>query len=361
MKKKNTRLISLGILIAVLVTSMVYRFYYRPKGDDATTATEQSATAGNKDSKSIPVKIFMPRTEQVADGIRSIGTLLPSEQVDVASETTGKIVEIAFDEGAVVKKGQLLVRVDDRDLVAQLKRAQFNLDMVKERLGRQRILLAKDAVSRESFDQVETEFKMLEADVELLKIKVDRTQIRAPFDGVIGFRYVSVGSYIQPNTKIANMVDNSMLKIEFSIPEKYMGEDLKGRQVHFSTESSDKTYQAEVYAVDPRVDSKTRTVILRALFRNTSSKLVSGMFARVSMPSSGGAYKSLMIPTEAVIPQSDGKTVWVVRDGKASSVIITTGTRTGDMIEVLSGVTAVDSVITTGVMQLREGATVLIE
>ena len=176
----------------------------------------------------LPVTGIIAKNSVVAAGFPVNGSLLANEEVDLVAEIVGKVRKIYFQEGVAVKKGQLLLKVDDADLQAQLTRAEFQKKLLAEKLERQRILLKRESISREAFDQLQTDYNMLEADIELLKVKISRTEIRAPFDGVMGFRYVSEGSYVQPSSQIARIVDNSTLKYEFNIPEKYADNNLKG-------------------------------------------------------------------------------------------------------------------------------------
>ena len=174
----------------------------------------------------LPVTGIIAKNSVVAAGFPVNGSLLANEEVDLVAEIVGKVRKIYFQEGVAVKKGQLLLKVDDADLQAQLTRAEFQKKLLAEKLERQRILLKRESISREAFDQLQTDYNMLEADIELLKVKISRTEIRAPFDGVMGFRYVSEGSYVQPSSQIARIVDNSTLKYEFNIPEKYADNNL---------------------------------------------------------------------------------------------------------------------------------------
>ena len=162
----------------------------------------------------------------MSSDIQAVGTLLPNEEVDLVAETTGKIVGIYFKEGQHVEKGALLLKVDDSDLQAQLKRALFQQKLLSEKLERQRILFEKDAVSREEFDQVQTDYNLIEADISLLKVKIDKTELRAPFAGVLGFRNVSLGAYLQPSTIVTRLVDDGLLKVEFSVPGKICGKSI---------------------------------------------------------------------------------------------------------------------------------------
>ncbi|MFR6285697.1 MAG: efflux RND transporter periplasmic adaptor subunit [Odoribacter splanchnicus] len=240
---------------------------------------------------------------------------------------------------------------------AQLTRAEFQKKLLAEKLERQRILLKRESISREAFDQLQTDYNMLEADIELLKVKISRTEIRAPFDGVMGFRYVSEGSYVQPSSQIARIVDNSTLKYEFNIPEKYADNNLKGQEVFFKVTGNDKLYSAKVYAVDPFIDVKTRMILLRARFRNTNGELMPGMFAKGNLVV-GGKSEFIAVPTEAVVPEMDGKRMWIVKNGKALSVPVETESRDEKNVEVTSGISVGDTILTGGLMQLRDGMAV---
>ncbi|MEG1607808.1 MAG: efflux RND transporter periplasmic adaptor subunit [Mucinivorans sp.] len=345
-------LVALSILI-ILGYWLVPRFWPFYVGPD-DTSPQTSTRVG---AKTIPVEVYVAQKEQVLDGIRAVGSLVANEQVELASEISGKVVQVLFTEGTAVQKGQVLVRINDDDLQAQLKRYQFQEKTLSEKLNRQRILFEKEAISRETFDQVQTEYNVLLADMDILKIKIDRSQIKAPFSGVIGFRYVSQGSYIQPNSRIAMLVDYATLKVEFAVPEKYVNINMVGHGCFFTTESNPKAQRAMIYAMEPKVEENTRSIVLRATYNNASGRLRPGMSARVTIPMSQNA-EVLMVPTEAIIPSISGKSVWLVRGGKLEQQQVETGTRQEAKIEVLKGLAIGDSVIITGLMQLREGAAI---
>ena len=289
----------------------------------------------------------------LTNGIRSAGTLLANEEVDIVSKVSGKVTGVYFREGSVVKKGDLLVKIYDEDLQAQLKRAEIQEKMLSEKLERQRVLLAKDAVSREAFDQLQTDYNVILADINLLKVRIAETEVRAPFNGTIGFRFVSEGTYVQPSVKIAHLIDYSQMKLEFAIPEKYVSQELMGKRIAFSTQGYSDEFFATVYAIDYRVDEATRTIGLRARFDNRDRKLVPGKFADQVLITDE-KNNAIQIPTEAVVPEMNEKRVWIFRNGKANLVPVVAGTRTQTMVEILSGITAGDTVITSGLMQLRQ-------
>lgn len=310
-----------------------------------------------RSSGSLPVTGIIAKYTESANGITAMGTLLANEEVELVAEIVGKVRGIYFQEGSHVRKGQLLLKVDDADLQAQLERAEFQRKLLSEKLERQRILLKRESISREAFDQLQTDYNVLQADIELLNVKISRTEIRAPFDGVMGFRYVSEGSYVQPSSRIASIVDNSILKFEFSVPEKYASHTLKGRKVAFRITGSEHLYEAEVYAVDPLIDVKTRMILLRARFYNARNELMPGMFAKGNLIVDG-KNEYIAVPTEAVVPEMEGKRMWIVENGKAKSVKVETESRSAKFVEVISGIQPGDTVLTGGLMQLREGMTV---
>ena len=348
---KIKKIVYVGLPVLVAVMYVVYALFFsksnKGKGDESGMGQGRNAP--------IPAQVFVVNAAKFSNGIQAVGTLLANEEVEIISEITGKVVGVYFEEGKTVTKNQLLVKVDDSDLQSQLKRAEHQLKLASERLERQKILLDKDAVSREEFDQVQTDYNILLEDIELLKIKIDKTEIRVPFGGTIGFRNVSIGSYLQPNTSIGHLSDQHELKIEFSIPERYVSTSLVGKKIVFKTEISNQTYEAVVYAVDPKVDITTRTVLVRGKYQNTKGMLKSGMFVRLTLVTDNLS-GVILIPTEAIVPEMDGKKVWVVVDGKAQSRMVTTGFRSNNNIEILSGLEVGDSIMVTGLMQVREGS-----
>lgn len=350
--KKNVKKPRRFALLMVLVAGILIPHLEGCSSDKAEKQGEAKTSGGE-----LPVTAVVAKTSMTANGIAVVGSLLANEEVELVAEIAGKVKGIYFKEGARVKKGQLLLKVDDADLQAELMRAQFEQKLLSEKLERQRILLERESVSREAFDQVQTDYNMLQADIELLEVRISRTEIRAPFDGVMGFRYVSEGSYVQASTRIATIVDNSVLKFECNIAEKYVLNNLIGKEIQFQAAGSDKTYSAKVYAVNPSSDATTHTVALRARFQNPDYELSAGMFAAGHLIFDG-RNEFIAIPTEAVVPEMDGKRLWVLRNGKATLVPVETESRDEKDVEVVSGIAVGDTVLTGGLMQLREGMAV---
>lgn len=322
--------------------------------ESGTSAPQVQKKDGMGAAATLQVEGQIIKPSYLSDGIHSAGTLLANEEVDIVSKVSGKVTGVFFNEGSTVKKGQLLVKIYDEDLQAQLKRAQIQEKLLAEKLERQRVLLSKDAVSRESFDQLQTDYNVIIADINILNVKIGETEVRAPFDGVVGFRYVSEGSYVQPSVKIAHLIDHSELKLEFAIPEKYVSLQLMGKKVSFTTEGYKEEFIAHVYAIDYQVDEKTRTIGLRAKYSNSDRRIVPGMFAAITLITEEKD-KAIQVPTQTVVPAMNEKYVWILHNGKAVYTPVVAGIRTDKTVEIISGVSIGDTLIANGLMQMRPG------
>lgn len=353
MSVNKKRFLFLSLPIAALIFFLIFKF-----GVSSPQVVEgRPATIEKKSSSKLPVSGMIALEASNEEGVSAMGTLLANEEVDLVAEITGKVVKICFKEGGKVSKGDLLLKVDDSDLQAQLNRAEFQKKLLTEKLERQRILLQRESISREEFDQLQTDYNVLEADIALLKVKIGRTEIRAPFDGRMGFRYVSEGSYVQPSSRIARLVDTDILKFEFTIPERYAARSMQDSKIMFRVTGKDTHYQARIYAVDPQVDVNTRAILLRARFDNRSGELLPGMFANGTV-SLGESITYIPVPSEAIVPELEGKRVWLSRNGRAQSVPVETEGRNNKQVYVVSGITPGDTILTGGLMQLREGISV---
>jgi membrane fusion protein (multidrug efflux system) len=246
------------------------------------------------------VKGYLVKPQKLENEIFVTGTILANEEIEVRSEISGKIVKIYFNEGSKVKKGDILVKVDDSELQAELLKTQYQKKLAQEKEYRQRMLLEKEAISKQEYDIALTELNTLEAQIQLIKARIEKTEIKAPFDGVIGLRYVSEGGYISPTTKITTLQDIDTLKIEFSVPEKYVKLIDVGDRVNFKVQGSDKKYSAVIYAIDPKIDPSTRTLQVRAIFPNKNYEILPGAFAEVEVILEE-IPNAILIPAEALI------------------------------------------------------------
>lgn len=309
----------------------------------------------------INAEVLKPHS--LSDKTISTGSVIPDEEVDLSFEAAGKVVAIYFTEGTHVKKGELLAKINDSPLQAQLKKLEAQIPLAQDRVYRQRALLARDAVSQEAFEQVQTELDKLMADIELVKANIAQTELRAPFDGIIGLRNVSEGAYTSPSTVIAKLTKISPIKIDFSIPERYSSEVKAGTRITFSLERNDgamERFYATVYAVESEVDMETRTLNVRAIYPNTRENILPGRLTSVEI-SKQEIPNALTVPSEAVIPEMGKTIVYKYENGLAQPKEIKTGIRTESRVQVLEGLAQGDTIITTGVMQLRKGMNVSID
>ncbi len=346
---------SVSILLAIVVVGIILYPKLKPLWNTPTAdgfKVGSSASRGGNQPLFASGYVLVPTS--MNELIKSTGSLLPDEEVDLAFETPGKVVAIYFSEGTRVKKGDLLAKINDRPLQAQRLKLQAQRKLMSEREFRQRQLLDRDAISRESYDQVATELQSLDADIMLIEARIAETELRAPFDGIVGLRLLSEGAFASTQTKVVHMVKAQPLKIEFSIPERFAGEIAPGFPIGFNIDGVAETYQAKVYAIDPKVDINTRTIVVRALYPNRNEELKPGRYASVKALLSQ-IENAVSIPTEALIPEMEGEKVFVYANGRAKEVRVTTGLRTESHIQIRSGLNIGDTVLTTATLQLREG------
>jgi membrane fusion protein, multidrug efflux system len=282
------------------------------------------------------------------------GTLLANEEVDLRSEISGRVVKINFNEGRSVAKGQLLVKIFDDDLQANLKKNQLQLELAIIDETRKKELLRINGISKEEYDNSLLKLKSLEAETELIKAQIAKTEIRAPFSGIVGLRMVSEGSFVSPTTLIASMQQLDPIKIDFSVPEKYMQYMTVNKEIEFTIEGSDNLYKARIYAIEAKIDQSTRTIKIRASCRNTSGKLYPGSFANIKVNLMPGA-TGIVVPAKSLIPVLGGQQVFVIRDGKVNAVQVKTGVRTANEIEIIEGLQTNDSLIMSGLLQIKQG------
>ena len=326
------------------------------------TGNEELVQTGNHPKSErkileVTARIVSPRT--LSDEIPVIGRLVPDEEVLLSFETSGMITDIFFQEGSSVKKGALLAKVNDAQLQAQLARLEAQIPLAKERVFRQSALLQRDAVSKEALEIVKTELATLNADIEKTKAQIDQTELRAPFDGIIGLRQMSVGAYASPNTVIAKLTSVTPIKVEFSVPERYASNVKRGTDLEFTVDGKLAPFKAQVYATEASLDAETHTLLVRALYPNKERELLSGQYAGIRLKQKE-VTNTIAIPSEAIVPEMGKNKVFVYRNGKAEPVDVITGIRTDSEIQIVSGLEIGDTILTSGTLQLRKGSTVKI-
>ena len=355
MKKsvKFAVIVAIIVLIAGMALFPVVKKKYAADEIGGIPGSEQKSQGSGRQS-ALTVNAEIISYETLDDISRAKGRLIPDEEVDLSFETSGKITAIYFKEGTNVKKGDLLAKINDNPLKAELQKLQAQLPLAQARVQRQQTLLENDAVSKESFESVYTELEKLDADIDLVKAKLAQTELRAPFDGQIGLRQVSEGTYVSPTTVISKITKITPLKVEFSVNESQAYDIKPGTPLQFSWGNDQTKYDATVYAVEPRIDENLMTVMIRAIYPNTEGHIKPGHSATIELRLS--RYENtIAIPSLAVITELGSDQVYVYKNGKAQATTIKKGIRTESQVQILDGLSVGDTLITTGVMQLRNG------
>ncbi len=351
MKNKKRIYIYSAAAVAVLLLLIIPKIVSSDKTGQKNSADKQSAV--------LSVEAYIAKPRVLNNKVLTTGNVLANEEVELRSEVSGKVTNILFREGTNVKKGDLLLKINDADLQAQLLRAQYISKLSEEKEYRQRKLLTREAISQEEYDAALNELNVNKSQIELIKAQIAKTEIVAPFNGRIGLRYVSVGSYITPSTDIASLQNIDPIKIDFSIPEKYAVSISPDDKINFKIVGSDKTYTGKVYAIEPRINSLTRTLNIRAVCSNSDGRLLPGAFADVELVLKD-IKNALMIPTEALIPILKGQKLDIYSNGMVIQKEVITGIRNDSTVQITEGLSPYDTVITSGILQLRQGSQVTI-
>lgn len=300
----------------------------------------------------IAVDGFVVAARSISENIEVPGTLLPFEETQIRAEVGGRIVELNINEGAIVSKGTVLVKLFDKDLQAQLRKLEVQLQIAAKSEERSGELLKIQGISQQDYDLSALNVENLRADIEATQIAISKTEIRAPYTGKVGLRNVSLGAYIAPNDVITIIRQVDKLKLEFSIPEKYAKEITPGYAIRFQVDGGSGNHQAKVLATENSVDQNTRTLKVRALVDAKHPELIPGVFAKVNLQL-GKNEKALMVPTQSVIPTARNKQVIVVRGDSVLYSVVETGVRDSAFVQVTSGLSVGDTVVTTGLMAIR--------
>ena len=351
MKKQTKIFLALGIILLLAVAYFYPRLGTQPAGEGAAPAGQN----GGGNAEPLVVNVVQLKKETLNNQLQVSGTILPNESVDIKPEINGLVTKINFKEGQYVTKGTPLLYLNDNELQAQFQRLQYTQKLVQTQESRQKQLLAREAISQEEYDIVLNQYNTALSDIKLVQAQLEKTVIRAPFNGRLGLRQISEGAVINAANIIVSIVNIDPIKLEFSIPERYSGLIAEGSSIYFSSESSTEEVEGKVYAFEPQIDAATRTIKLRAQSPNKSGKYLPGMFVKIRFVLDVKE-DALMVPAESVIPELSGYKVFVVgADGNAEQRKIEIGTRTDTQVQVISGLKEGDLVLTTGVMQVRQG------
>ena len=345
MNKNNKKIIIALIIIIIAAIILLPKIISSAEG-------KKNTTPGVGTDIVVPVNAHIVTLEKIDNRVYATGTVLANEEVELRSEVSGKIILIPFREGSFVNKGDLLVKINDADLQAQLRKAESKVKLSEEKEFRQRQLRDGNLISQEEYDNTLGELNVNKADYDLIKAQIDKTEIRAPFSGVIGLRSISEGSYVTTSTIMARLQNLSSIKVDFSIPERYFSSVKTGDELEFKISGSNELFKAKVYAIEPRIDPATRTLQIRAICSSVYRELIPGAFANVEL-SLKEINDAILVPTVAIVPELKGQKVYLYKSGVVFPQYVELGIREETRVQIIAGLSKGDTVITSGILQIR--------
>jgi len=362
----------LGWLIAaVIIAGMTWaKLHYFPSpaagkegggkgGAEAKGGKDGKGGAGGPGAK-VPVQVYVVAATRLADQVASTGTVIADESVTIQSEISGKITSLDLPEGRAVRKGQLLFTINAADVQAQLRKQEYNIRLYQAQEKRERTLLEKEYISQQEYEQSNNALLTAQADLQALRVTLAKAFVRAPFAGILGLRNTSVGAYVSPGTAITTLSRVSPVKIDFNVPSRFAPSVRIGDPVQVTDEATTKKFRAKVYAINPQIDPVSRTLPVRALYANQHAELRPGGFVKVNLEL-GETADALQVPTEAVVPVASGYTVYTVKQGKAVIQPVNIGIRSDKVIQITKGLAVGDTVIRTGILQVKAGDKVSVQ
>ena len=321
----------------------------------STTATDKGSAGA---SAPVIVEAVAASKASMPQMITAVGSLRSDESVTLRPEVAGRVVAIGFEEGRPVTKNAILVKLDPAVNEAEVLQSKANLTLAKSKYERAIDLQKQGFISGQARDEAENNLKVAEAAEALASARLAKTQIRAPFSGIIGLRSVSIGDYVKEGQDMVNLESIDPLKVDFRVPEIYLKQVQVGQNLELALDAlPGKTYQGKVTAINPLVDAAGRAIVIRALVKNADTALRPGMFARVKLLTRE-ALDAIVLPEQALVPQGEDQYVFRVVDGKAVRTKVEVGQRRDSRVEILKGVAAGDMVVTAGQLKIRDGTPV---
>lgn len=325
------------------------------KGKGKTPATPQAGAGSNRGPA--PVEVAEAKLQTLQDSISVIGSLAAQESVTVAADTAGRIVAVSVTDGTAVKAGDELFRLDGALLAAELSEAEARLRLAQTTYERNRTLAKSNTVAQSNLDQSKAELDLAQTAKDLAEEKISRLVVRAPFDGYLGFRQVSVGAYVTAGMPLVTLDQITALKVSFSVPERYFTALSQGQTVDITADAvPGQSFTATITAINPVVDVNGRALQVQAALGNAALALRPGMLVRASVM--GAKRDAVTIAEAAIVPQGNGNVVFSVKDGKAQRQVVNTGQRRDGWVEITSGLSAGTQVVSAGATRLSDGAAV---
>lgn len=344
-----------GVFSALLLLSFSL-FLFSSCKERADAASSDRKSQGG-DAPIVDVMIAAPRP--ISNEVEANGSVVANEYVELHAEISGRIVYLNVPEGAQVSKGTVIARINDADLQATLEKAKAQLALYQKTVERERKLLEINGINEADYDLAVSNVNTTKADIDYTQAQLDKTVIRAPFDGVVGLRQVSPGAYVTPANIIATVQQLDKTKVDFTIPEQYSAVVRKGSLVDIQLDSrnSNSRRKGLIVATEPQINLSSRNLKVRALLQDGVAH--PGAFVKVFV-NAGVDKRAIMVPTNCIIPEDKNNQVILVKGGRARVVNVETGVREADNIEITKGINSGDTVIVTGVLFARPDAPVQI-
>ena len=315
---------------------------------------------GNGGNRSLQADVVVVQPENLNEKYYSTGTLVPAEEVMLKSEISGRITELFFVEGQSIAKGSRIFSIDDSEYQAELKKLLVQLDLAKSELKRNEDLFRENALSQELYDASVNRVAELESDIALIRVRIDRCHIRAPFNAKAGLRLVSPGAYVTAGQELIRLVQTDPIKIAFEVPEKLASQIKTGLQVFAVVGETNDTFKAHVYATDAAIDPGSRNLKVQAKTDNPGQALIPGTFVKVIL-NMEEIPDAVMLPSEAIVPELNAEKVFTLKNGQVQETQVKTGLRTESRIQITQGLSAGDTVLVTGILQARAGMPVQVK
>lgn len=349
LKKLKTQ--RLGIFIPLFFFTLI-------ACDRTNEQTSEETGKVNADASKLPVDIIIANEKLLNQEVAIVGSMIPNREVSIVSELSQKITNVEFKDGSFVKQGAVLYTLNNSDIKSRLKQIGAELDLARLNKDRLANLLKTESVSQQEYDNAMMRFRSLEAQRELLQVDLDKTTIKAPFSGIIGISKVHLGAYVSPGLELVTLQDQSSIKINFSIPEKYISLIQTGNKVRFSSELSEEEYNATIIATEPGLDAQGRSLQVQAVINNTDRQFRAGLSAKVYFQVTKTGAKGILVPTEALAPDEKGYSVFIIKNGVAKSIRVTISNRSETDVTITSGIAPKDSVIISNMLRLGDGTPV---
>jgi membrane fusion protein (multidrug efflux system) len=357
--RPGRKILWIVLIIAAIAAAVFIKMRYFPsptaggKGGGGGPGKGAPGGGGGAGAKA-PVQVYVVQATNLSNQVAATGSVLPDESVVIKSELSGKITSLNIKEGQPVKKGQLLFSINADEAQAAIRKQEYNIKLFRDQEQRQRTLLEKEYISAQEYEQANNQYLTAQSDLQALRATLNRAFVRAPFDGVLGLTTATVGTYVSPGFEITTLSRVRPVKIDFSVPGRFANQIRVGDVVSVTDEGTNKEYEAKVYAIDPQIDPVSRTQPVRARYANSNNELRPGAFVKVNLKL-GESTDALQIPTEAVIPEANGYSVYTVQGGKMVPKKVKIGIRSDKVIEITDGLAVGDSVIQTGILQVKPG------